>query len=88
MRRERRLQRMAQAMGLPGCDADGTEVADAIARDERPPGPARAAWRRWASARTCSSASIDGAMADHCHKTNPRHRPRATTTGRCSTSSM
>src|SRR6188768_4140838 len=28
--RERRLERMAHAMGLPGCDAQGTQLADAL----------------------------------------------------------
>ncbi len=40
MQRERRLQRMAHAMGLAGCDADGNEIAEAIRDDERPPRPA------------------------------------------------
>ena len=30
MQKERRLQRMAHAMGLAGCGADGDEIADAI----------------------------------------------------------
>ena len=39
---------------------------------------------RWVSADLFERV-IDGAMADHCHKTNPRIAPRATTTtGRCS----
>ncbi len=44
MLKERRLHRMAHAMGL----ASGDEVPDAIRRDEPAAGPAHAAWRRWA----------------------------------------
>ena len=68
---EHRLQRMAQAVGLPRCDAGGTELADAL---------------RLLNTRLCLPSGlramgvyeaqferiIDGAMADHCHKTNPR----------------
>jgi 4-hydroxybutyrate dehydrogenase len=41
-------------------------------RAERPPGPAQGLAADGRRPRTCSSAVIDGAMADHCHKTNPR----------------
>jgi 4-hydroxybutyrate dehydrogenase len=71
MQRDRRLQRMAQAMGLPGCDARGTEVAEAItamnARLGLPSGLAAMGVSPELFERV-----IDGAMADHCHKTNPR----------------
>ena len=40
-------------------------------RHERAPGPAHGPGRDGRHARTCSKI-IDGAMADHCHKTNPR----------------
>jgi 4-hydroxybutyrate dehydrogenase len=68
---EQRLQRMAQAMGLPGCDSLGTEVAAAItamnARLGLPTGLAALGVSADLFERV-----IDGAMADHCHKTNPR----------------
>jgi len=71
IQRERRLQRIAQAIGLPGCDAQGTEVAEAIralnARLGLPAGLAAMGVTPEVFERV-----IDGAMADHCHKTNPR----------------
>ena len=67
MQKDRRLERMAQAMGL----ASGNDVADALkemnARLKLPTGLA---------AMGVESASFDkiisGALLDHCHKTNPR----------------
>ena len=71
MRREQRLQRMAQAIGLPGCDAAGDALAEAIralnARLGLPSGLAAMGVGEELFERV-----IDGAMADHCHKTNPR----------------
>lgn len=74
MRTERRLERMAHAMGLDGRNADpadGAAVADAIrsmnARLGLPTGLAALGMRRELFDRV-----IDGAMADHCHKTGPR----------------
>jgi alcohol dehydrogenase class IV len=68
---ERRLQRMAAAMGLPGTDDTGAELAGAItamnARLGLPSGLAAMGVERALFERV-----IDGAMADHCHKTNPR----------------
>ena len=71
IQKEKRLQRIAQAIGLPGCSAAGTEVADAIrSLNQRlglPSGLAAMGVTEDQFERV-----IDGAMADHCHKTNPR----------------
>jgi len=71
MVREDRLARMAQAMGLPGCAAQGTEIADAIrtmnSRLGLPTGLAA-----MGVTQALFDKVIDGAMLDHCHKTNPR----------------
>ena len=73
--RERRLQRMAQAMGLASCDAAGNDLASAIvdmnARLGLPEGLAAMGVTPALFERV-----IDGAMADHCHKTNPRPATR------------
>ena len=67
MLKERRLDRMAQAIGVAG----GGELPDAIRglnqRLALPSGlAAMSVQREW------FDRIIDGALADHCHKTNPR----------------
>ncbi len=67
IQKEKRLERMAHAMGL----AAGSDVADAVrdmnARLGLPTGLAA-----MGVTRDQFPAIIKGAMADHCHKTNPR----------------
>jgi 4-hydroxybutyrate dehydrogenase len=69
--KERRMARMAHAMGLGPCDAPGTQVADAIREMS-----ARLGLPRGLAEIGVTPALFDrviaGAMADHCHKTNPR----------------
>jgi 4-hydroxybutyrate dehydrogenase len=71
MQSDNRLQRLAQALGLPGCDRQGNEVADAVtamnARLGLPTG-----LRALGVNASNFEKIIDGAMADHCHKTGPR----------------
>ncbi len=71
MVRDRRLARLAHAMGLAGCDGRGTEIAEAVqemnARLGLPSG-----LRAMGVGPELFERIIDGAMADHCHKTNPR----------------
>ena len=75
MKKERRLARMAQAMGLATSDDSGEAVAEAI-RDMN----ARLGLPSGLAALGVGSAMyeriVDGAMADHCHKTNPRTATR------------
>ena len=71
MKKDRRLERMARAMGLATSDDGGAAVADSI-RDMN----ARLGLPSGLAALGVTSAMyekiVDGAMADHCHKTNPR----------------
>jgi hypothetical protein len=71
IQRDRRLQRMALAMGLSQEDGTGQTIAGAI-RDMN----ARLGLPRGLTALGVAPEVFDrviaGAMADHCHKTNPR----------------
>jgi 4-hydroxybutyrate dehydrogenase len=71
MRKDRRLARMAHAMGLPDGDDEGIVIGAAIrSMNERlglPSGLAALGVHPGMFERI-----VDGAMADHCHKTNPR----------------
>jgi 4-hydroxybutyrate dehydrogenase len=67
MRKERRLERMAHAMGLKSADDVADAVKDMNVRLGLPSGLAEmGVQREW------FGRIIAGAMADHCHKTNPR----------------
>jgi len=67
VQRERRLERMARAMALPGPDAIGPAIRALNARLGLPAGLAE-----MGVTPAMFERIIDGAMADHCHKTNPR----------------
>jgi 4-hydroxybutyrate dehydrogenase len=76
VQQERRLQRMAQAIGLPGCDAAGNQLAEAVAALNERLGLPRGLLAMGVD-ESVFERVIDGAMADHCHKTNPREATRA-----------
>ncbi len=67
IRKERRLERLARAMGLSASDAIGNAIKDMNQRLGLPSGLAA-----MGVVAAQFEAIIDGAMADHCHKTNPR----------------
>jgi alcohol dehydrogenase class IV len=79
MIRDRRLARMAHAMGLGAraCEDDtGEAVADAIRQMNKRLGLPSGLAELGVTAQHFERI-IDGAMADHCHKTNPRLATRA-----------
>ncbi|MGZ5271835.1 MAG: iron-containing alcohol dehydrogenase [Ramlibacter sp.] len=67
VRREHRLERMAHAMGLQSAGDFPDAIRDMNARLGLPTGlAAMGVQREW------FGKIIEGALADHCHKTNPR----------------
>jgi alcohol dehydrogenase class IV len=67
VRKERRLERMAHAMGLKSAGDIPDAIRDMNARLGLPKGLAEMGVQRdW------FGKIIEGALADHCHKTNPR----------------
>jgi 4-hydroxybutyrate dehydrogenase len=68
---ERRLDRMAHAMGLRSGGDIPEAIRDMNARLGLPSGLAEMGVQRESFEKV-----IDGAMADHCHKTNPREASR------------
>ena len=71
MIKDRRLERIAQAIGLAGCDSQGTEVAEAIRDMNQRLGLPRGLAEMGVSEDQFDPV-IDGAMVDHCHLSNPR----------------
>jgi 4-hydroxybutyrate dehydrogenase len=67
MRKDRRLERMAHAMGLGSAGDIAEAIRDMNARLDLPAGLAAMGVRREQFGQI-----IKGALADHCHKTNPR----------------
>ena len=67
VRQERRLERMARAMGLASASDIGPAITDMNARLGLPAGLAAVGVQPAQFGRV-----IEGALADHCHKTNPR----------------
>jgi alcohol dehydrogenase class IV len=67
VRKDQRLQRMAQAMHLDSAGDIGDAICDMNARLGLPSGLAEAGVTP-----DLFEKIIDGALADHCHKTNPR----------------
>jgi alcohol dehydrogenase class IV len=75
VRRERRLQRMAHAMGLGDCGDDGVELAAAVQALNRRLGLPDGLAALGVTERDFDRI-IDGALADHCHKLAPREATR------------
>lgn len=67
IQKEKRLQRMARAMGLSAASDVADAIRDMNARLQLPTGLAQMGVNRAAFGQI-----IQGALADHCHKTNPR----------------
>jgi alcohol dehydrogenase class IV len=67
VQKDHRLQRMAQAMGLSSGNDIPSAIRDMNARLGLPSGLAAVGVQSSEFVRV-----IDGALADHCHKTNPR----------------
>src|SRR5690606_28136570 len=67
MQKERKLERMAQAMALPDAQNIGAEIAAMTRRLGLPGGLAQLGVTRDLFPRI-----VQGALADHSHKTNPR----------------
>lgn len=67
VRRDRRLERMAHAMGLGSASDIGPAIRDMNARLGLPSGLSE-----MGVTRAHFDQVITGALADHCHKTNPR----------------
>jgi hypothetical protein len=67
VQKEKRLERMAHAMNLSSANDIGAAIRDMNAKLGLPNGlAAMKVEREW------FTKVIDGALADHCHKTNPR----------------
>jgi hypothetical protein len=67
MKKDRRLERMAHAMGLASGSDIGEAIKDMNARLGLPSGLAA-----MGVTPDLFHKVIEGALADHCHKTNPR----------------
>jgi alcohol dehydrogenase class IV len=67
VRQDRRLERMARAMGLSGAGDIGPAITDMNTRLGLPSGLSEMGVQA-----SQFDQIIAGALADHCHKTNPR----------------